>query len=551
MSLTLTGEKAYLALPVSSYAKSKRLWVFCEGKAQDTVDLRLDYTAPEYCAYYPIGRYKGRDITLKTVPEMELKDWQTDTPDYHAAEVYPFRPHWHFTPRFGWMNDPNGLVAYTSQVTGRMVYHLFYQYNPYDTVWGNMHWGHAVSEDLLHWEEQPVALSPDGNGTIYSGCGLVDERNLTGLQEGEEKAILLYYTCAGGENGVSKGRPYTQCLAYSTDGGRNFCKYQGNPVVPNVSCTNRDPKVIWCQELGRYVMALYVSYIRDSEYMILTSEDLIHWEKLQNLWMEGDIEFPDLYPLAVSGEPEKVYWVFTGCRQTYMLCECSPEEGFRIVQGPQPLVYGRNAQAPQTFSDIPDGRRICITWHRDIAFPTPYPFYSQQSIPYEMTLQMHRNTYYLAAWPVKEIASLYQSRNTYRQIEAEGDKVFRVQMEPGAYDIFLRLPPDENGRTAISLFGGVLTVDARNNTVTVKSGSVPSLSMPLSVTGVEKSLRILVDRCSLELFSDRGTSMMPVSFVCDYNLTGMEISSRDGIVVEELNICRLQDRKRDGGDVHA
>ena len=160
----------------------------------------------------------------------------------------------------GWLNDPNGLVHYAG------TYHMFYQHNPYGTEWGNMHWGHAVSRDLVHWRELPAALYPDAMGTMFTGCAVVDHHNSSGLGDGSQPPIVLVYTAAG-----EHARPrefYTQCLAFSADGGSTWHKYDGNPVLPHQVGQNRDPKVIWHPRSGRWVMALYLEH---TAYALYTS----------------------------------------------------------------------------------------------------------------------------------------------------------------------------------------------------------------------------------------------------------------------------------------
>ena len=210
--LHLRVRGAYLELPVSAYVESHTLCFWCEGKLLDDITVRLDYRNPTSYSYYPISAWAGRDITVSADPDIALEDRQTDAPlRDRGSDV--FRPFLHYTPSFGWVNDPNGLVKYTSPVTGETVWHMFYQHNPYDWIWGNMHWGHAVSRDLLHWEELPPALSPDDDGTLFSGSAVVDRENRSGLKDGPEDVILLFYTCAGDTSVRSKGKPFTQCLA--------------------------------------------------------------------------------------------------------------------------------------------------------------------------------------------------------------------------------------------------------------------------------------------------------------------------------------------------
>jgi fructan beta-fructosidase len=189
--------------------------------------------------------------------------------DYYD-ELY--RPQFHFTPEENWHNDPNGLVYYKGE------YHLFYQYNPFGNEWGYMHWGHAVSKDLVHWEHLPVALRPDEDSrdkvkcTAFSGSAIVDEKNLLGKQEGDEKTLVAFYT----------SQQCGQRIAYSTDRGRTWEKYEGNPVIPyDENDDARDPKVIWHEPSGKYVMVLYRKSSEEETskgVSFYTSENLTGWE---------------------------------------------------------------------------------------------------------------------------------------------------------------------------------------------------------------------------------------------------------------------------------
>jgi len=182
-----------------------------------------------------------------------------------------------------WTNDPNGLVYYKGE------YHLFFQHNPTGINWGNMTWGHAVSKDLVHWAQLDNAIERDKLGTIFSGSAVVDWENTSGFGSADEKALVCIYTAAGGSSPESSGQPFTQCIAYSTD-GRKFTKYDKNPVLGNIIGGNRDPKVIWYAGEKKWVMALFID---GDTYAIFESKDLKSWTKLQDIKFPGHGEYPD------------------------------------------------------------------------------------------------------------------------------------------------------------------------------------------------------------------------------------------------------------------
>ena len=199
-----------------------------------------------------------------------------------------FRPQFHFTPAQGWTNDPNGLILYKGE------YHLFFQHNPFGTEWGNMTWGHAISRDLVHWKQLPNALEPDPRGTIFSGSGVVDENNTAGLEAGEEKTLIVFYTAAGGTSPESKGQPFTQSMAYSSDRGRHWTKFAGNPVVPHMAGENRDPKVVWHAPSQQWIMVLY---LEGATFRFLASPNSKSWTVLHDITVPGCEECPDFFEM--------------------------------------------------------------------------------------------------------------------------------------------------------------------------------------------------------------------------------------------------------------
>jgi sucrose-6-phosphate hydrolase SacC (GH32 family) len=249
-----------------------------------------------------------------------------------------YRPQFHFTSASGWLNDPNGLVFFNGE------YHLFFQHNPAGVEWGNMTWGHAVGSDLLHWRQVAHAITPDAMGTVFSGCAVVDHDNTAGFGAG---AMVCLYTAAGGTSEESKGQPFTQCIAYSTD-GRAFTKFAGNPVIRHVVGANRDPKVIWHAGSGRWIMVLF---LEKNDFAFYASPDLKTWTHQQTMSVAGCDECPDFFPLPVDGDPARVKWVFTAANGRYLTGDF---DGARFVPDSPDArpIAGDHFYAVQTFSDL-------------------------------------------------------------------------------------------------------------------------------------------------------------------------------------------------------
>lgn len=383
---------------------------------------------------------------------------------HHYNETY--RPQFHFSAQTGWLNDPNGLVY----CNGR--YHLFFQHNPFGTNWGNMTWGHAVSSDLVHWRQLDNAIEPDRLGTIFSGTAVVDWNNTAGF--GRE-AIIAFYTAAG--HHVEPKAPYTQCLACSKDGGNTFTKYSGNPILGEIAPGNRDPKVFWHGPTERWIMALYLEAEGVHTIQFFTSRNLIEWEYQSRI--EGFYECPDLFRLGDE-------WVLFGASGHYMLGDFDgsayfPHSGKHIND------FGSNFYAAQTYNDIPasDGRRILIGWMRGGQYPH-MPFNQQMTVPCEMTLRNGR----LCKWPVHELESLRHSSGERLDTEAELLDI-EAEIEPGRV---VDCGFDVRGLTVCYLpADGLLLVEGA--------------AMPLPLVNGRIRLRLLIDRTSVEIFGNDGSTV--------------------------------------------
>ncbi|WP_224491408.1 glycoside hydrolase family 32 protein [Robertkochia flava] len=326
-----------------------------------------------------------------------------------------YRPQFHFSPPEKWMNDPNGLVYHQG------VYHLFYQYYPDDIVWGPMHWGHAVSEDLIHWQHKPVALYPDDLGYIFSGSAVVDTDNTSGLGSGGKAPLVAVFTYHDPEKEPLGGNDHqTQGIAYSLDNGDTWEKYQGNPVLANDTFKDfRDPKVYWDEDSARWMMLL----VAGDHLRIYSSPDLINWTYLSEFGRDrgahgGVWECPDLFPLKVEGSDEEK-WVLLisinpggpngGSATQYFVGDfdgttfTSDQEDIRWVD------WGADNYAGVTYNNTPDGDRIFIGWmsNWNYAQATPTTVWrSAMTLPRTLALQKVNGQYELKNYPVESFRSL-------------------------------------------------------------------------------------------------------------------------------------------------
>ncbi|RQW62527.1 glycoside hydrolase family 32 protein [Vibrio viridaestus] len=298
-----------------------------------------------------------------------------------------FRPEIHFTPPFGWMNDPNGLVYINEE------YHLFYQYYPYGNKWGPMHWGHAVSSDLLHWEHLPPALVPDETGMCFSGSAVIDWQNTSSLFDNNtQPGIIAFYTaCIAPTDGTDGTQ--MQNLAYSEDGGFSWKKYQKNPILPNFGLKDfRDPKVIWHEPTQYWVMVV----TEGQEIGFYRSRDLKKWSKTSSFGKYDGAhdslpwECPDLFPINIEGD-NHLYWIlivgvqggsFAGGSGTQYFIGQFDGEYFINHHNPDTVLwldYGRDYYAAQTWSDVTDGSRIAIAWMSNWQYANEVPTLSWRS----------------------------------------------------------------------------------------------------------------------------------------------------------------------------
>ncbi len=322
----------------------------------------------------------------------------------------PYRPQYHFTPEAHWMNDPNGMVYFDGE------YHLFYQYYPEDIKWGPMHWGHAVSKDMLTWQHLPIALYPDSLGLIFSGSAVIDKDNTAGFGKDAMVAIFTHHNMAGEKSGSKTYQ--NQSIAYSLDKGRTFKKYDGNPVIKNPGIKDfRDPKVRWHEESKSWVLIL-AAY---DKALIYTSPNLKEWTQQSEFGIVGDTrlwECPDLFPIKVAGSNETKWVLVTsiqkeapngGTATSYFVGDFDGKKFTSDPKNQEWLDYGTDNYAMVSWSNITDGRVLALGWMSNWQYAQDVPtekWRSAMTLPRELSLYQVDGKYRLRSNPVKEIVSI-------------------------------------------------------------------------------------------------------------------------------------------------
>ena len=518
--------KKFVHIPVKTGAPKTWITVNIDGVKQHEFEVELAPENPDFFATLEVGQWMGKKLTLiaekvtsgsKWLDMIKPSDLMSDESLVYKEEL---RPQFHFAPRRGWTNDPNGLFFYKG------TYHLFFQHNPWGTAWGNMTWGHAVSKDLLHWNEGSDAVLPDRNGVVFSGSGLVDWNNTSGLQTKPVKdkkgiitnpPLVVFHTSIDADRGKGKA---CQSLNYSLDQGKTWINYPGNPVIPHLIGGNRDPKVFWYSDkknagspnAGHWVMALYLD---GQDYALFSSANLINWEKVCDIKNVGCSECPDMFELPVDGNNQNLRWVFWGGDGKYLIGSFNGKE-FTKESGPFTTKYGGNDYAAQSYSDIPasDGRRIQFSWMAGGEYPK-MPFNQQFTVPRNMTLRTTADGIRLFMEPARELEKLRISKfpdfsatlsGTENPIKVPGLKGDLLDIE---MVIALKSNPSDTLAT--------LTAEIFSQKIVYNPGlgriELAGIKAPLAPVNNQLKLRLVLDRTSIELFANDGVVQIAKCFV--------------------------------------
>lgn len=445
----------YLLLPIQEEKDEAQVLLDTGSKDDTWMDVRLAQNGSDY--YVPFALGKGKTATVKilglkkealALNLLKLSDtFDTTNTDY-------YRPSYHFTPLYGWMNDPNGMVYKDGE------YHLYFQYNPYGSKWGNMHWGHAVSKDLVHWEHLDPAIARDPVGHIFSGSSVVDKKNTAGFGK---NAIIAIYT----NHSVNHGE--VQCIAYSNDNGRTFTKYEGNPVLTPFDGLKdfRDPKVFW-YEKGK---CWYMIVSADKETRFYKSKNLKKWDYVsafgKGLGQQPcQYECPDFFQLPVNGDKKKMKWVMTmninpgcwfgGSATEYFVGDFDGKK-FTCPDADEVkwLDWGKDHYATVTFSNTGD-RVLGITWMSNWQYANLTPFKQNRGangLPRELKLYEKNGKYYISEDVAPEVYALRKDTKNVVDASVAGEKMLAgvaANME-GAFEIEADVTPDANGIAGIEI----------------------------------------------------------------------------------------------------
>ena len=560
----INTNQRYLLLPVEEVMPDVRVSMIVNNKEVNVADVRLAVNRVDYFVPLDLSDYAGKNILLKfklgsndpirgklsavCCKEMKLSD------TFDTGNREKFRPTYHFSPLYGWMNDPNGMVYKDGE------YHLFYQHNPYGSKWGNMHWGHAISKDLINWEHRPDAITPDALGTIFSGSAVVDTDNTAGFGSG---AIVAIYT--------QNSDRQVQSIAYSTDNGRSFTKYENNPVLTSDARDFRDPKVFWHKETQRWIMLLAVG----QEMQIFSSSNLKDWA-FESSFGEGQgahggvWECPDLFELPVDGTNEKK-WVllcnlnpggpFGGSATQYFVGTFNGKEF--VNESPSKtkwMDWGKDHYATVTWSDAPDNRHIAIAWMSNWQYANDVPtsqYRSPNSVPRDLSLFTVDGETYLQSAASPELLKL-RDISKKRSFKVNGTRTIKdmIAGNEGAYEIELTIENQHADVIGFRLYNDKgeevdMQYDMKEKKFSMdrrKSGEVgfnenfPMLTWTAIESGKDElKLCLFVDKSSVEAFGDGGRFVMTNQVFPSEPYTHIDFYSKGGAYkVDSFVIYKLK-----------
>ena len=560
------GAKKYLLLPIQDNAPEGKICIVVDNQQQGVVaNVRLARDKVDYYVPFDLSAYEGKDISIDVqgMPESSLC-WEkmnlTDTFDMTNREK--FRPVYHHTPAYGWMNDPNGMFYKDG------VYHLYFQHNPYGSTWGNMTWGHSTTTDLVNWNYEGLAIKPDAWGAVFSCSAVVDYDNTAGFGK---NAVVAFYTSA---KSSPWGDTQSQSMAYSLDNGKTFVKYAYNPVVTSSKRDFRDPKVFWYAPDKHWVMIL----AGGQEMDIYSSKNLKDWKYESSFGAKqgahgGVWECPDLVELPVEGAKEKK-WV--------LICNINPGgpfggnaaqyfvgtfDGMKFVnESPTQtkwMDWGKDHYATVTFSNAPGGRCIALGWMSNWQYQTVLPtlqYRGSNTIARDLTLYRQDGELLLRCTPSPEIEKARMQKVSVPSFKVsdsydlasllEGnDGAYEIDMtikNSGASKIMFTLSNDKGEK--VNMYYDIMrkqfVMDRSESGKVDFSVDFPAVTVAPVYDTDNIRLRLFVDRTSIEAFGEGGKFVMTnqVFPTEPYNKMSF-VSVRGNFTVKSMDVYKLGNNK--------
>ena len=561
VSLDVTED--YLLLPIQDDAPEGKICVVKDNEQKGTLmNVRLARERVDSYVPFALSAYKGQHISIEIqgVPETALcwKELKLSG-SFDMANKESFRPVYHHTPAYGWMNDPNGMFYKDG------VYHLYFQYNPYGSVWGNMHWGHSTSTDLMHWKFEGCAIVPDAWGAIFSGSCVVDHENTAGF--GKE-AVVAFYTSA---KSTPWGDIQMQSMAYSLDNGKTFTKYEGNPTLTSSEKDFRDPKVFWYAPGKHWVMILAVGQHME----IYSSVNLKEWKKESEFGaMQGAHggvwECPDLVEIPVEGTREKK-WVlicnlnpggpFGGSAAQYFV---GSFDGKKFVnESPTQtkwMDWGKDNYATVTWNNAPDGRCIALGWMSNWQYANNVPtrqYRSANTLARDLTLYREGQELYLKSTPSVEVKKARGKKVSIPsfKVSEKHEMVNLFEEKQGAYEVEIVIQNAGASKIAFCLLNDKgekvsmyydlnrkqFVMDRSESGKVDFSKDFPAVTVAPVNVDKELTLRLFVDRSSIEAFGEDGKFVMTnLVFPSQPYVKMCFEADKNGYAVKSLNVYKLQ-----------
>jgi fructan beta-fructosidase len=482
-------------------------------------------------------------------------------PGNNAMQDEQYRPQVHFSPKEHWINDPNGMVYYKG------IYHLFFQYHPYSSVWGPMHWGHATSSDMIHWKRQPIAVYPDSIGTIFSGSAVVDKNNTSGFGKNGQVPLVAIFTqhdTIGEKAGRSNFQ--NQSIAYSLDDGKTWIKYAANPVIKNPGLRDfRDPKVIWYQPQKKWIMSLAVK----DNVTFYSSPDLKSWVKESEFGAGrgahgGGWECPDLFPLGDNG---KQRWVLIvnlnpgapngGSGTQYFVGDFDGKTFTCDQKDTQWLDYGPDNYAGITWSNT-GKRKIFLGWMSNWAYANQVPtekWRNAMTLPRELKIKHAGSTVFIASEPVSEL-SLIQVKPIVTQnitvtkstgVVPKAQKITfpcRINLSAAAVKDFSVILSNNAGEQLVvgydELQNKYFIDRTKSGKTDFQKDFAAKHSAPRLTDNAALKISLIIDVSSIELFADDGLTVMTSVFFPNKPYNQIQVQSADGILFKKMEYMQLK-----------